>query len=66
MYGFTGYGTNEYATSRRTTSGIIGPVIKLVMRMLQNTYNIEQALMLRFRNSTLSNPEGNTNITLEL
>ena len=63
MYGFSGYGTNSYATSRQI--GIFGPVVRLVMRVLRSTYGISQALMLRFRNSTLTNPQTN-NTTLEL
>jgi hypothetical protein len=63
MYGFSGYGTNVYATPRQT--GIIGPVVILAMRILRSTYGIPQALLLRFRNSRLTNPQTN-NTTLEL
>jgi hypothetical protein len=56
MYGFSGYGTNSYATSRQT--GIFGPVVRLVMRVLQNTYGIPQALMLRFPTRTLRSTYG--------
>jgi hypothetical protein len=65
MYGFSGYGTNAYATPRHS-SGILGPVVVLAMRVLKNTYGIAEGLMLKFRNSTLTKPTGNTNTTLEL
>jgi hypothetical protein len=66
MYGFSGYATNSYAT-RRLFSGrtIIVPVVKLGMRVLQNTYGIVNALMLRFRGTILTNPSSNSN-SLEL
>lgn len=62
MYGFSGYGTNPYGSERQN---IIGPIVKLAMRIVQNSYNVVNALMLRFRNLTLSNPESK-NQTLEL
>jgi hypothetical protein len=41
MYGFSGYGTNEYATSRFT--GISGPIIRVANTVLR----------LLFKNTTL-------------
>ena len=64
MYGFSGYGTNAYASERQASS-IITPAVKLAMRILANGYNTVNALMLRFRNLTLSNPSQNQR-TLEL
>lgn len=63
MYGFSGYGTNAYGSERQ--SAMLGPVIKLGMRIVQNGYNSVLTLMLRFRTLTLSNPSTNEN-TLEL
>jgi hypothetical protein len=57
MYGFSGYGTNEYASERQASS-IIAPVVRLATRVVANAYNA--ALVL-----TLSNPSQNQR-TLEL
>jgi hypothetical protein len=65
MYAFHGYGTNEYASRRPLVSNIVGPIVKLAMRVLLSTYGVANGLMLRFRNTTLSNPQSN-NTTLEL
>ena len=66
MYGFSGYATNTYGTRRRFGQGIAGPVVKLAMRILQSGYGVTNVLMLRFRGTTLVNPSGNVNNTLEL
>jgi hypothetical protein len=50
MYGFSGYGTNAYASERQA---IRAPIVKLAMRIVQNGYNVANAVMLRFRNLTL-------------
>ena len=65
MYGFSGYGTNEYGARRLFGAGIAAPVVKLAMRILTSTYGIGKALLLRFRGTTLGNPSSNKN-TLEL
>ena len=62
MYGFSGYGTNAYGSERQS---LIAPVVKFAVRTVQNGYNAAIALMLRFRNLTLSNPSTNQR-TLEL
>jgi hypothetical protein len=62
MYGFSGYGTNAYGSERQS---LLGPIVRLGMRIVQNGYNAVLTLMLRFRNLTLSNPATNDN-TLEL
>ena len=51
MYGFSGYGTNEYG-SRRFINGF-APVIKIAMTILRNTYGILNVLLLKFKNTTL-------------
>ena len=63
MYGFSGYGTNEYGSRR--VLGIAGPVVKLAMRILTSTYGIVNGLMLKFRGTVLTNPSQSGN-TLEL
>lgn len=63
MYGFSGYATNVYASERQTPSG--GPLVVLAMRIVTNGYNATIALMLRFRDLTISDPATNQN-TLEL
>lgn len=62
MLGFSGYGTNAYGSERQS---LLAPVVKLAMRIVQNSYNAALGLMLRFRGLTLSNPETNER-TLEL
>ena len=57
MYGFTGYGTNEYGTSRKTT-GIVGPLVDLAMSVLRNTYGVGNALALNFRATVLKSVYG--------
>lgn len=67
MYGFSGYGTNAYATRRLFgAGGIIAPLVTLAMRVLQSGYGVVNALMLKFRGTTLANPSGNVTNTLEL
>lgn len=39
MYGFTGYGTNSYA-SRRTNSSFLVRVVRLATTVLRSTYNV--------------------------
>lgn len=56
MYGFSGYGTSAYGSERH---GTLAPVVRFVMRTVQNGYRAVMALMLRFRNLTLSNPSQN-------
>jgi hypothetical protein len=53
MYGFSGYATNEYGTPRRMVNAF-GPVFKLAMRAIRNTYGIGKVLMLGFKNTTLT------------
>jgi hypothetical protein len=62
MYGYSGYGTNAYGSERQS---IIAPLVKLAMRVVQNSYNVVNTVALRFRNLTVSNPESNST-TLEL
>lgn len=62
MYGFSGYGTNAYGSERQSK---LAPVVKLAMRIVTNGYNAALALVLRFRNLTISDPATNQN-TLEL
>jgi hypothetical protein len=60
MYGYSSYGTNEYATRRFFRSG---PVVKLAMTIVRSTYNLAKTfkntygvgpvVRLLFRNSTL-------------
>lgn len=52
MYGFSGYGTNEYG-SRRFFGSVLAPVIKIAMTVWRNTYGIVNTLLLKFRNTTL-------------
>lgn len=61
MYGFSGYGTNSYGSERQSS---LAPIVKLAMRVLQLGFS-QLALLLRFRNLTLSDPETNQT-TLEL
>lgn len=63
MYGFSGFGTNAYGSGRQ--SAMLGPVVKLAMRIVQNGYNATLALTLRFRNLTVGDPATNQN-TLQL
>lgn len=62
MYGFSGYGTNAYGSERQS---LLGPIVQLGMRYVQNGYNAALALMLRFHGITLTDPSTNEN-TLEL
>jgi hypothetical protein len=43
MYGFSGYGTNAYGSERQ---GLLAPVVRLAMRIVQNGYNVVMALTL--------------------
>jgi hypothetical protein len=63
MYGYSGFGTNAYGSERQ--SGMLGPVVKLAMRIVTNGYNVTLSLLLRFRNLTVGDPATNQN-TLEL
>jgi hypothetical protein len=51
MYGFSGYATNPYASSR--FSGTLGPVVKIANTILRSFYGIGTTLLLRFKNTTL-------------
>ncbi len=64
MFGYSGYGTNAYGTKR--ASGFFAPMIRLFMRVVKSTYGISEGLMLRFRTSTLTNPDKTITTTLKL
>jgi hypothetical protein len=51
MYGFSGYGINPYASRRLFGAGIVGPTVKLAMRVLQSGYGLMNVLMLGFKNN---------------
>jgi hypothetical protein len=63
MYGFSGYATNPYASSRPTLGG---PLVRVALRILQSGYSALNILRLRFRRTTLTDPSGNKTNTLEL
>jgi hypothetical protein len=44
MYGFSGYGTNSYASKRQTP--VLSQVIRFGARVFQSVYNIAVTFML--------------------
>ncbi len=64
MYGFSGYGTNSYAT-RRLFSRVTAPFVKLRSTTVRMFATLMNVIQLRFRNTTLSDPQTNRT-TLEL
>lgn len=49
MYGFSGYGTNEYASRRFFGTTISGPIVKIAMTVWKNTYGIVQGWQNTYR-----------------
>jgi hypothetical protein len=61
MYGFSGYGTNSYASRRPFGAIIAGPIVDLANRILQNGYGVMNTLATGVRTAVLTSTYGIVN-----